>query len=158
MQRIVIFGNAGSGKTTMARTLARQHGLAHLDLDDVAWTGPGVRRDVAESVAEIHAFIEAHPAWVIEGCYGDLIEAALPFCSELRFLNPGVAACLAHCRARPWEPEKYASKAEQDAGLALLLDWVRAYEHRRDEFSLARHRRIFDAFAGPKREITDLPA
>ena len=34
---------------------------------------------------------------------------------------------LHHCRARPWEPGKYATKADQDAKLPLLLDWVRAY-------------------------------
>ena len=44
------------------------------------------------SVALLEAYVAAHPGWVIEGCYGDLIEAALPHASELCFLNPGVAA------------------------------------------------------------------
>ncbi|MFL5386928.1 MAG: hypothetical protein ACJ8GN_30915 [Longimicrobiaceae bacterium] len=89
---------------------------------------------------------------MIEGCYGDLVEAALPYCTELRFLNPGVEGCIAHCRARPWEPEKYASPQEQDRRLAFLLDWVRQYDTRGDEYDLARHRAIFDGFSGPKRE------
>lgn len=56
MRRIVIFGNSGSGKTTMARALARRYDLAHLDLDHLAWARPGERRDVGESVAATHAF------------------------------------------------------------------------------------------------------
>lgn len=156
MQRILIFGNSGAGKSTLARQLAAEHGLAHLDLDTLAWQPgavPPQRRPLAESAREIRAFTALHPSWVVEGCYSDLLEQALPECTELVFLNPGVDACIAHCRARPWEPHKYASQAEQDANLALLLDWVRAYETRDDEFSLRSHRRLYDNFAGLKREL-----
>jgi hypothetical protein len=81
------------------------------------------------------------------------MEHLQPHCIEMVFLNPGGAACLAHCRARPWEPGKYPSKAEQDAKLPSLLDWVRAYYTRSDDMSLAAHRRLFDSFSGVKREL-----
>lgn len=155
MQRIVIFGNSGAGKSTLAQRLARAGELAHLDLDTLAWLPgtPPERRPLADSAREIAHFTSHNPAWVIEGCYADLLELVLPECSELIFLNPGVEACVAHCRARPWEPHKYASKAEQDANLPMLLDWVRAYDTRDDEFSLRAHRRLFKSFNGPKREV-----
>jgi adenylate kinase family enzyme len=152
--RILIFGNSGSGKTTMARALAEDRDLPHLDLDLIAWDRPGERRALEESVVEIRAFVDSHDRWVVEGCYADLIEAVLPFCTELRFLNPGVEACIANCRSRPWEPEKYGSAAEQDAMLEFLLSWVREYETRADEFSLRRHRQLFDSYSGAKREYT----
>lgn len=152
MHRIVILGNSGSGKTTMARALAAEHGIPHLDVDLIAWTSPGVRKPLADSVAEMEAFVAANPGWVMEGSYADLAAAALPHCTELRFLNPGVEACVAHCRARPWEREKYASREEQDAMLEFLVAWVRQYPTRDDEYSLHAHRAVFDAFAGPKRE------
>ncbi len=158
MRRILIFGNSGSGKTTMARALAREHGLAHLDLDSLAWDSPGVRRSVDESGRAIREFVSAYPEWVIEGCYGDLLEQALPFATEVRFLNPGVEACISNCRARPWEPEKYPSREAQDQMLDFLLGWVREYESRADEYSLARHREIFESFSGPKKEFSSLPA
>ena len=152
MNRILIFGNSGSGKTTMARFLAAERGLVHLELDLLAWDSPGVRRPLVASVAEIEAFVTTNDSWVIEGGYGDLIDAVVPFCTELRFLNLGIDVCLAHCRLRPWEPEKYPSPAEQDAMLDFLMAWIRDYETRTDEFSLERHRRIFDGFEGAKRE------
>jgi adenylate kinase family enzyme len=155
MQRVLIFGNSGAGKSTLARQLAAERGLAALDLDSLAWQ-PGMpprRRPLAESAAAVRAFTALHPSWVVEGCYSDLLELALPECTELVFLNPGVDACVAHCIARPWEPHKYTSKAEQDARLPLLLDWVRDYETRDDEFSLRSHRRLYDHFAGLKREL-----
>jgi adenylate kinase family enzyme len=157
MRRIVLFGNSGSGKTTMARELARKYGLAHLDLDSLAWSRPGVRMPVAMSAERIRMFVDEHPEWVIEGCYGDLLEEALSFASEVRFLNPGVEQCVANCQARPWEPKKYAARVEQDRLLGYLLAWVREYETRDDEYSLARHRKLFDRFAGPKEEIVSLP-
>jgi hypothetical protein len=37
--------------------------------------------------------------------------------------------------------------------LEFLLQWVREYETREDEYSLARHRELFETFRGLKREI-----
>jgi adenylate kinase family enzyme len=152
--RILIYGNSGSGKTTMARELQDRYGLPHLDLDSVAWAAPGERLPLTESVTALEAFHAANPSWVVEGSYGSLVEAALPLCTELRFLNPGVEACVANCRRRPWEPEKYASAEEQDARLAFLLDWVQAYPDREDEYGLKAHRALFDGFDGERREYT----
>lgn len=153
--RVLIVGNSGSGKSWTARARAQQHQLAHLDLDTIYFV-PGliaVARPMAQVLADLRAFIEANPAWVAEGCYGDVIEAALPFCSELLFMNPGRDACLANNGKRPWEPHKYASKEQQDSMLPYLLDWVGKYDQRGDNCSYAFHRRLFDSFAGAKREI-----
>lgn len=157
--RIVVMGNSGAGKSTLAGRLAIEHGLAHLDLDTLAWlpTHPPQRAPLAESAAKIEAFATAHTGWVIEGCYADLLRIAADRCTQLIFLNPGTEACIANCRARPWEPHKYPSREAQDANLAMLLEWVRAYETRDDEFSLRAHRALFDEFRGDKREWTTRP-
>jgi adenylate kinase family enzyme len=159
MHRIVVTGNSGAGKSTLAARLAREHGLAHLDLDTVAWE-PGVtppsRAALATSRAALDAFAAANPAWVIEGCYADLIELAARRSTLLVFLDPGVEACQAHCRARPWEPHKYPTEEAQDANLPMLLAWVADYETRTDEFSRRRHQEVFDAFSGAKHHHTSL--
>jgi len=157
--RLLLFGNSGSGKSHYADWLAKAHDLAHLDLDAIVWE-PGrtaVQRPLPAVRGDLAAFIDGHHRWVIEGCYGELIEAAAPDCTEMVFLNPGLSACLANNRLRPWEPHKYTSKEAQDAMLPALLDWVRGYYAREDDWSYARHRRIFDAFAGNKRELTAPP-
>ena len=157
--KLAILGNAGSGKSTLARWAAQQVSAPCLDLDTVAWE-PGqiaVPRDAAAARADVAAFCSAHEHWVVEGCYASLVAAALPFGPQLLLLDPGEAQCLANCRARPWEPHKYASRAEQDERLAFLLDWVRAYYTRDGDMSLAGHRALFEAYAGPKREVLRLP-
>ena len=64
--RILIFGNAGSGKTTLARRLGAQHRLAVLDLDNVVWspTTPGVFRADADIVEALVTFVQANPLWI----------------------------------------------------------------------------------------------
>lgn len=153
--KALVFGNSGSGKSTFARALADEHGLAHLDLDAIVWE-PGkiaVQRDPRAILASLMAFIESEPRWVIEGCYGELVRAAAAHCSELVFLNPGLEACLANNLRRPWEPHKYASRQAQDAMLPALQEWVRAYYSRDDDWSYAAHRRIFQAHPGAKKEL-----
>ena len=156
MPRIVIFGNSGSGKSTEARRLAQQYSMPRLDLDHIAWSSPGVRKPIEQSAVEIEQFIAATPDWVAEGCYADLLAFLLPHATEVVFMNPGVDTCVANARARPWERDKYASPEEQDARLEFLIEWIRQYETRSDEYSLVRHRALFDRFAGPKREISEL--
>src|SRR5262245_55868446 len=95
--RILIYGNAGSGKTTMAREVSQELDLPRLSLDHIAWGEEAVRLPLEQSLAALKAFLDANAGWVIEGCYGDLVEAALPYCTELRFLNPGVEVCVANC-------------------------------------------------------------
>jgi adenylate kinase family enzyme len=147
MERIVIFGNSGSGKSSLAKALAARHGVAHLDLDTIAWERPGVRAAADESARVLLRFIETSDGWVIEGCYSGLLEVAAAHSTELVFLNPGVEACVENCEARPWEPHKYETREAQDANLRMLVEWVREYETRDDEFSLREHRRLFDAHA-----------
>jgi adenylate kinase family enzyme len=157
MSRYVIFGNSGSGKSTLAARLAR--GGAHLDLDTLAWqpTEPPRRRAVADSARDLAPLL-ANDRWVIEGCYADLIEVALARCTRMVFLNPGVDACIANARARPWEPHKYPSKAAQDANLAMLVAWIRDYATRGDELSLGAHRALFERFDGAKVELASREA
>ena len=154
MERILIFGNSGSGKSSLAKALSAHYRAEHLDLDTIAWEAdrPGVRAPFEESRNALLRFIRGAESWVIEGCYSALLKEAAAYCTEMIFLNPGVEACVRNCEARPWESHKYPSPEAQDANLRMLVAWVREYETRDDEFSLREHRKLFDAHAGRKVE------
>lgn len=153
--RIILMGNAGAGKTTMAQSILINHPISRLSLDEIAYGETAERRPFAESEADLLNFISTHSAWIMEGVYGDLIQVALPFCTELIFLNPGLETCVAHCLARPWEPTKFKTAAEQDQMLGVLIEWVKAYYTRTDQTGYAFHRQLFETFTGPKQELTD---
>ncbi len=154
MKKIIIFGNSGSGKSTLAGKYA-QRGLAHLDLDTLAWDMKPelARRDLKKSAVQIKAFIATNQEWVIEGCYSDLIEFALPSATEIIYMNLPVELCCENAKKRQWEPHKYPSKAAQDHNLSMLLDWIVQYPHREDTFSQACHQHLFDNFEGKKQEF-----
>jgi adenylate kinase family enzyme len=69
MQRIVIVGTSGSGKTTVAARMARELGFPHIELDalhwELNWTEalPEVLRERVMKAAE-------GSSWVIDGNYG----------------------------------------------------------------------------------------
>lgn len=69
------------------------------------------------------------------------------------FINPGTETCITNCKNRPWEPHKYESQKAQDANLTMLIDWIKQYTERTDEFSLKAHRQLIDNFSGNKAEL-----
>lgn len=153
--RAAILGNAGSGKTTLARDLSVRHGAAVLDLDTIAWEPgkPAQPRASEEAVAAVRKFCAQHESWVVEGCYGDLVEAVLDDSVELIFIDRPEAQCVAQCRGRAWEPHKWASQQAQDAHLECLLEWVRGYFTRDGMLSRRGHEAIFAQHRGPKQRI-----
>jgi hypothetical protein len=90
----------------------------------------GIARNPTAARSDLNKFCATNSRWIIEGCYANLIEEALKHKPLLIFMEPGVAAYIANCQRRPWEPHKYKSRQEQDEKLAFLLSWVRDYYHR----------------------------
>jgi adenylate kinase family enzyme len=159
--RVLILGNSGAGKTTMARALAEAHGLERLDLDAVVWEPHRVAEArPAEAVrVDLDRFTAQHQRRVVEGSYGRWVAHLARRASELRFLHPGVDRCLANHVIRRWEPEKYDSPEQQEERRAALEEWVRRYPDRDDEYGLRAHVEVFEGFAGTKRQYAaaDLP-
>jgi adenylate kinase family enzyme len=155
--RIAIAGNSGSGKTTLARRAAAKYRVPVLHLDSVVWEPDqiAVARPPEEQRAAIDRFAAENSGWVVEGCYGTLLQIALRHSPELWFLDIAEERCLENCRSRPWEPDKYPSKEAQDERLPALLDWVKGYYTREGELSRRAHEALFENYAGRKQRFTD---
>jgi hypothetical protein len=66
MRRIAIIGNAGGGKSTLARRLGAALATPVYEIDLLQWR-PGWVPAPAEEVAQTHKRWLASPAWVIDG-------------------------------------------------------------------------------------------
>jgi len=154
MNKVIIFGNSGSGKSTLAKEYAAKFKLSHLDLDILAWekTEPPMRKPLEASLIIINQFIGENSRWVVEGGYSDLLGLVINYADEIIFLNPSIETCIKNCRSRPWEPHKYTSADEQNENLNMLLDWVKEYPYRNDNFSLYSHKNLFDKYSREKIE------
>lgn len=77
MQRVAIFGNAGGGKSTLARRLAVVTGLPLFPLDLIQFRTGGVRVP-DEAFRAAHAELIARGAWIIDG-FGSVATACERF-------------------------------------------------------------------------------
>jgi hypothetical protein len=74
--------------------------------------------------------------------------------SEIIFMNLSIEDCIKNANNRPWEQHKYNSKAEQDANLAMLIEWISQYETRDDSFSKTAHSEFYESYTGVKKMLT----
>jgi len=154
-----IIGNAGSGKTTLAKKIQSQNQSAILDLDTITWDRAKIQRrlPIEDSERELDRFIKNNSEkWIIEGCYGELIERTLRHSPQLIFLDPGESVCLQNCQGRQWEKHKYPSKEDQDKFLKFLLSWVSEYYRREGPMSHRFHRALYESYPGEKLVISKL--
>lgn len=66
MARVVIIGNAGGGKSTLARLLSKQRELRHVEIDRLLWQ-EGWQLTPVDVYEKQHAEIIEGDSWVIDG-------------------------------------------------------------------------------------------
>ncbi len=69
MKRVAVFGNAGGGKSTLARNLAAITGLPLSVIDELQY-GPGGAQVPHEEYVRTHAALLANDEWIIDGFGG----------------------------------------------------------------------------------------
>lgn len=95
--RIHITGNAGAGKTTLARRLARELGMTVSFMDQVVWKS-GWRKSTADERREAVAALTQPRTWLIEGVSRDVREAA----DLVIDLDVPRRLCFWRCAKRNW--------------------------------------------------------
>lgn len=63
---MVVIGNAGGGKSTLARKLAKQRGLPHVEIDRLLWQDGWILTP-ADVYAQQHREIISRDEWLIDG-------------------------------------------------------------------------------------------
>lgn len=66
MRKVAIFGNAGGGKSRLAKRLAAISGLPAFSLDQIQYR-PGGAEVAHDEYLEVHAELLKRPAWIIDG-------------------------------------------------------------------------------------------
>jgi adenylate kinase family enzyme len=148
MDRVAIMGNAGAGKSHLARQLTYRYAVPIIDLDDLFWMPPGqytTKRPADELTALVNTE-RSKPSWIVEGVYGELIEQFLADAQCLIWLDTPWEVS----RTRIIERQRGRSPGLEDPSFEALLTYAAAYWERRDARSHPGHERIFEAFAREK--------
>lgn len=93
MERILIIGNAGSGKSTFAKALAQKNGLPLVHLDKLYWRGDWAHLSRAEFDTLLQTELEK-PRWIMDGNFNRTIPHRLRYCDHVFFFDLPTATCL----------------------------------------------------------------
>lgn len=93
MKRILIIGNAGSGKTTFAKKLAQKTGLPLVHLDKIFWSGnwEHIARDEFDSILQEEL---EKSEWIIDGNYNRTLPHRLKYCDTVFYFDIPTIVCL----------------------------------------------------------------
>ena len=93
MERILIIGCGGAGKSTLARQLGNLTGLPVVHLDKLFWHPGWVESTKEEIDAKIAAALD-EPQWIMDGNYNRTLPLRIRKCDAVIYLDFSRFACL----------------------------------------------------------------
>jgi len=84
--RITVVGNCGSGKTTLAKAIARRRGVPYVSIDEALWLPNWVLRE-ADEVQKRLTDAMADDTWVSDGNLGSRSHFVLPLLDTVIWLD-----------------------------------------------------------------------
>lgn len=101
MQRVLIIGPCGAGKSTLAATLGPRLNLPVFHMDQINWKAGWVESSKDE-IREKLARITASDRWLIEGTYGGTLAERLHRADTVIYLDFPIRLCVARLFRRIW--------------------------------------------------------
>lgn len=101
MQRVLVIGSPGAGKSTLSHQLAARTGLPLHHLDKMFWLPHWIERDRDEGRA-ILASVLAQESWIIDGNYGSTMPMRLERADTVVWLDYPTHLCMARVFKRWW--------------------------------------------------------
>ncbi len=102
MQRILIVGPCGAGKSTLAFQLSERMALPVFHMDKLNWR-PGWVESSSEDLRARIAEVTAGERWIIDGTYGGTLDARLPRADSVLYLDYPISLCVRRMLTRVWQ-------------------------------------------------------
>ncbi len=121
MERILIIGCGGAGKSTLARKMGEKTGIPVVHLDKIFWN-PGWVEKTDEEFDEILAEELEKPRWIMDGNYGRTLPERVKYCDTIVYLDFSRLTCLLGVFKRI--ATTYGKvRPDMGAGCPERLDW-----------------------------------
>lgn len=102
MQRVMVIGPCGAGKSTVSHRLAALLDLPLTHLDKLHWK-PGWTEGSKDDLRTALAPIVAQDRWLIDGNYGSTMDMRLARADTVVYLDYSIALCLWRAAKRVWQ-------------------------------------------------------
>ena len=102
MQRVLVIGSPGAGKSTLSTALAAQTGLPLYHLDQMFWTEGWIERDKNELQTMLTGVL-AQDRWIIDGNYGSSLPQRIARADTVVWLDYPTWLCLGRVLRRWWQ-------------------------------------------------------
>ena len=99
MQKVIVIGCPGSGKSTFSKSLHDATGLPLHHLDRLYWNADGTTVPKDTFTRRLHQALEGN-AWIIDGNYGSTMELRIQSCDTIFFLDYPPDVCMDGIRSR----------------------------------------------------------
>jgi adenylate kinase family enzyme len=123
MQRILVVGTSGSGKTQMARALSVRLGLPHFELDALHWE-PNWTETPTDRLRERVLAATAGAGWIVDGNYSKIRDILWPRADTVVWLDFSLPVVLWRVTARTfrrmWTGEVLWSGNRESARLTFF--------------------------------------
>ena len=110
MQRVLVIGPCGAGKSTLASTLSDRLGLPLFHMDQLNWK-PGWVESSKDEIRKNLASITAADRWIIDGTYGGTLSERMPRADQIIYLDYPIGLCVRRLLTRIWT---YRGRARPD--------------------------------------------
>lgn len=144
MERVLIIGCGGAGKSTLARQLGEKTGLPVIHLDQIFWS-PGSWQHMERPAFDRAVRMEMQrPKWILDGNYDRTVQERLELCDTVIYLDYPRLVCLLSWLKRVMT---YRGKSRPDMGpdCAEWLDpnfvkWIWNFnrEHRKAYYAMLK--------------------
>ena len=94
MERIIIIGCGGAGKSTLARQLGEKLNLPVVHLDQIWWAPGNWKHTSREKFDELLRKELEKPQWILDGNFNRTLEARLEKCDTVIYLDLPRWVCL----------------------------------------------------------------
>jgi adenylate kinase family enzyme len=101
VQRVLVIGPCGAGKSTLSVELARKLGLPIFHMDQLNWQ-PGWVESSKDEIRQKLAGITANDRWLIDGTYGGTLGERLERADTVVYLDYPIRLCVIRLMRRIW--------------------------------------------------------
>ena len=126
MQKVMVIGCPGSGKSTFSRALSQITGLPLTHLDMLYWNADKTTVERSVFIERLSEVLQKD-AWIIDGNYGSTMELRMQACDTVVFLDYPLDICLNGVYKRKGKPRSDMPWTEPVEDDREFIEFIKNY-------------------------------